>query len=214
MRHILFQELESFTKAVDEVIASSKYIHLQDQERIWDKILKAIEKFFEGSPRENYTPIKQSPPILGSLLWTVLIIGLILLLYYYMARVKKGKNLEKKTLYGEVIHENTQHQSLFDKAAAFEKDGNYKEAIRLYFISTLVYMNEKSLFFLDESKTNGEIIKDLKRKAFKGLELFRSIGDYFYYIWYGDKEVNEEKLLWYKEKVKGLFMEVENYHGE
>ncbi|AOT72889.1 hypothetical protein [Geosporobacter ferrireducens] len=214
MRHILFIEPEAFKKAVDQVIESPKYIHLRSEGNVWDKVLEAIGKWFNRPSNRSYKPMPESPPISGNIWFIIIVIGLLILLYYYMAKTREDTGIKNKILYGEVIHEDTSPEYLFEKAIGFEKDGNYREAVRLYFISILLYMNEKSLCFLNESKTNMEIIKELRRKAFKGVAIFICIGDYFYYIWYGNKEVNEDRLLWYKEKVNDLFMEVKNYVQE
>ncbi|MFZ5967810.1 MAG: hypothetical protein ACOYVK_11640 [Bacillota bacterium] len=214
MRRILFTEPEAFRKVVEQVIDSPKYIHLREKENMWDKILEAIGKWFDRPSNRSYRPMPESPPISENIWIAAVVIGLLVLFYYYVTKVREDTGVKRKVLYGEVIHEDTSPEGLFEKAIGFEKEGNYKEAVRLYFISILLYMNEKSLCFLNESKTNVEIIKDLKRKAFTGVEIFKNIGDYFYYIWYGNKEVNEDKLLWYKEKVNDLFTEVKNYHAE
>lgn len=211
MRHILSIEPEAFKKAIDQVIESPKYIHLKEKENIWNKILEAIGKWLNRPSHRSYSPIPESPPTSGNLWIIIIVIVLFVLLYYYMTKSKEDTRIKKRVLYGEVIHEDTSSKGLFEKAIRFEEDGNYKEAVRLYFISTLLHMNEKSLCFLNESKTNIEIIKELRRKAFKGTEIFKSIGDYFYYIWYGNKEINRDRLLWYKEKVNDLIMEVKNY---
>lgn len=214
MRSILLPELEAFTEAVDQVFAGSKYMHLQVKENILEKIAEAMANWFQSPVRGDYMGIKQGSSVSGNVWLVALIIGLLVLLYYGVFKKEESQNKGKKILYGEVINEKTKYDGLLDRAVSFERDGNFKEAIRLYFVSILVYMNEKSLSFLDESKTNIEILKELRINGFKGLGLFESIGDYFYYIWYGNKEVTEENLLWYKKKVNDLLMEVKNYHGE
>ncbi|MCT4617960.1 MAG: hypothetical protein N4A62_01010 [Marinisporobacter sp.] len=202
---------EIFEKSINEIINSSKYEHLSEKESLFQKFLKKLgeilDKIFEkGDTHPSIsTNTTQNTFIIIAIL-------LICVLIFYFTRQNRSIDTNKKVIYGETIDEETTYESLHKKAIQYEKEKNYKDAIRLYFIGILVSMNEKSLCFLDDSKTNEEILKVLKDKEFSGEHLFKSIGDYFQYIWYGNKGVEEEGFIWYKGQMNHLFMEVKNYH--
>ncbi len=199
---------EVFEKAIDEVINSSKYIHLQEKENIWEK----FKIFDKGLEREHtYSHMSSSGSQSIFLIIAFIVLGILL---YHVFSVKKDENTNKKEIYGEEIDEATTYELLCTKAKTFEENNNYKEAIRYYFISILFLMNEKSLCFLDDTKTNDEILKELKIKKFKEVQLFKNAGDYFYYIWYGNKPVMKDRFMYYKKTVNDLFLEVQNYHEE
>ncbi|WP_053956068.1 hypothetical protein [Inediibacterium massiliense] len=213
MKVMTISSKEVFEKAVDEVIHSSKYMHLQEKESIWEKIVEKILHLLDKGLEKGYPHSHMNSQ--GSQSFFIIIAFIFIgILIYYTFSSKQDKDLNKKEIYGEEIDERTTYESLCEKAQNFEKNNNYKEAIRYYFISILILMNEKSLCFLDDTKTNDEIITELKIKKFKEVRLFKNIGDYFYYIWYGDKPVVKERYMNYKETVNDLFLEVYNYHEE
>ncbi|MCT4604538.1 MAG: hypothetical protein N4A64_00320 [Marinisporobacter sp.] len=202
---------EIFEKNMNEIINSSKYEHLSEKENLFHKLLEKLGELLEkvfgkgNSPSSISTNTTQNTFIIV----VILLIGVLL---FYLTRQNRSIDTRKKVIYGETIDEETTYESLQKKAIQYEKEKNYKDAIRLYFISILVRMNEKSLCFLDDSKTNEEILKVLRDKEFSGGHLFKGIGDYFQYIWYGNKGVEEEGFIWYKNEMNHLFMEVKNYH--
>lgn len=211
MENTLLPSKETFYKVVDKIIDSSKYMHLKEKENILQKILEKLGKFLDRIFETGQGPPRITTYTTQNLFFVFVIIGIIALLYYLLG-TKKITVGKKKVIYGETIDENTTYESLYQRALESEKKENYKDAIRLQFISAILYMNEKSLCFLDDTKTNNEIFKILKHKEFKGAYMFKSIGDYFQYIWYGKKEVHLEKFSWYKEKINNLFVEVKNYN--
>ncbi|QXM06277.1 hypothetical protein [Crassaminicella indica] len=202
---------ETFDKAVNKIIDSAKYMHLKEKQNIlkefFEKLLNLLDKVFtkENTHKSICTDTTQNAFI-------IIVILLIVVLIFYLIKQNKYTDIKKKVIYGETIDEETTYDSLYKKAIKCEEQENYKDAIRLYFIGILVMMNEKSLCFLDDSKTNDEMIKVLRGKGFSGVNLFKSIGDYFQYIWYGNKKIDSERFTMYKEQINNLFMEVKNYH--
>ncbi|WZL74351.1 hypothetical protein QBE52_06320 [Clostridiaceae bacterium 35-E11] len=211
MKHILLSDQKTFQKAVDEIINSPKYIHLKPTENILDQILEKIIEMLDKIFDHGYKPSTISSTGAQNGFMVVVVTALIVLLFYFL-KSKEAKVRQKKVLYGETIDGDTTYEGLYQKALACEKEKNYRDAVRLHFVSMLFYMNEKSLCFLDDAKTNDEIVWMLKQKGFKAVNIFKNIGDYFQYIWYGDKEIQDKRFLWYKEKIKELFTEVHRYH--
>lgn len=211
MKNILLPDQQGFEKMVDQIIKSPKYIHLKEKENILDQILEKIAKFLDGIFDHGYGPSTISPSGTQNGFMVVAVLLLLALLFYFF-KSKEHTAIQKKVFYGETIDEDTTYEGLYQKALDCEKEENYRDAVRLHFVSMLFYMHEKSLCFLDDSKTNDEIVSILKEKGFQAVHAFRSIGDYFQYIWYGNKETNQRKFLWYKEKIRDLFVEVNHYH--
>ncbi|QEK12681.1 hypothetical protein FQB35_10260 [Crassaminicella thermophila] len=202
---------EIFEKVVDKIIDSSKYMHLKQTENVFKKILERIFEILKKSLNKGYIPSNGSISI-NQNIFIIFGIFLIIVLFYYFFKSKSPSVVHKKIIYGETIDDDTTYESLYKKAISCEKEENYKDAVRLYFISMIFYMNEKSLCIMDKSKTNYEIINILKKKNFKGVKVFQDIGDYFYRIWYGNKKIHKEKFVEYKEKIDDLFMEVNKYN--
>lgn len=211
MENNLLSHKENFKKVADEIINSSKYMHLKDKENLWEKIAEIIERTFNKVSPETYVPSNVNPIGSQNLFFVMLILLITLLLFYLIKSQKNVVKNRQRVIYGETVDQNTTYEGLYKKALHREKEGKFRDAIRLYFISVLLYMNEKSLWFLDDSKTNYEIAINLKEKGFKKTNNFKSMGDYFEYIWYGNKQIDSVNFSRYKEIAKELLLEVKNY---
>ncbi|MCC5908876.1 MAG: hypothetical protein JJT76_00320 [Clostridiaceae bacterium] len=211
MENITFSNKEIFEKAIEKVIDSSKYKHLQEGENIRDGIAERIGEFFSGGSTGGYTSNSISTAGTQNTFFLLFFIVAIALLYYAL-KSPKSKLKKEQVIYGEVIDENTTYEGLYKKALLRQQEEKYVEAVRLYFVSLLFYMNEKSLCLLDESRTNAEIIRALHKAEFTKADIFKNISDYFQYIWYGNKEVKELDFQHYRQKIEDLLMEVEIHH--
>jgi len=77
-------------------------------------------------------------------------------------------------------------QVLIDKAIA---EGNYRLAIRFYYVLALQKMSGKELIVWQVQKTNHEYIYEVKDPNLR--KQFRHVTDLYDYIWYGNFEVDE-----------------------
>ncbi|SNS59991.1 hypothetical protein SAMN05446037_101428 [Anaerovirgula multivorans] len=211
MENNLLSHQENFKKVAEEIINSSKYMHLKEKENLWEKIAEIIERIFNRISPETYEPYNVNPIGSQNLFFVMLILLITLLLFYLIKSQKNVVKSHQRVIYGETVDQNTTYEGLYKKALHRENEGKFRHAIRLYFISVLLYMNEKSLWFLDDSKTNYEIAISLKEKGFKKTNNFKSMGDYFEYIWYGNKQIDSVNFSRYKEIAKELLLEVKNY---
>ncbi|MEW9123902.1 MAG: hypothetical protein AB2421_14420 [Thermotaleaceae bacterium] len=201
---------ETFEEIIDRLMDSGKYIHLKEKKNLWEKITEKIGKGIGENRPQPYMPSDLNPNNSQFLFFIVVGLILLIIIYRYL-KSNKAIQREQKIIHGEILKEETSRESLFQKAIYYEKEGNFKDAVRLYFIAILFHMHEKSLCYLDDSKTNYEIMKHLSDKGFSKTKEFKKIGDYFYYIWYGNKEVDLSMFSWYKEGIKEISMEVKGY---
>lgn len=77
-------------------------------------------------------------------------------------------------------------QTLIDKAIA---EGNYRLAIRFYYLLALQKMSGKELIKWQVQKTNHEYIYEVTDPTLR--KQFRHVTDLYDYIWYGNFEVDE-----------------------
>lgn len=79
---------------------------------------------------------------------------------------------------------------LIDKAIA---DGNYRLAVRYYYLLILRKLSEKELISWQQEKTNEDYIKELTSSKLHSN--FKDITYLYDYVWYGNFLINKEKFI-------------------
>ncbi|WP_299684183.1 DUF4129 domain-containing protein [uncultured Dokdonia sp.] len=129
--------------------------------------------------------IKALPYIIGGIL--------LILLIWAFSKMDSGQILFNKKASGpqlfmsddEELIKHEDLQSLIDKAITA---GNYRLAIRYYYLLSLQKMSGKELIDWQVQKTNHEYIYEVKDQNIR--KQFRHITDLYDYIWYGNFEVD------------------------
>lgn len=196
---------EEFDKAVSQVLNKSEYRSLRYDYvdiagRIRNTLMEWIKRWLEGlfnagdKLDTSTLGISNGIVIVGS----IFLVFLVIILFFSMKKIV-GKNKKVKIIYGEEIGNTTTAEGLRNKAAEYKEHGNYREAIRVSFISLLLKMSEKNLLFLDETKTNSEMIQILTNNDFEYIELFENLTYLFNKAWFGHKKIHEDEYgLWEK----------------
>ncbi len=118
--------------------------------------------------------------------------GLLALLIYVFLKIDNARAIIQPNYKGVFIGDdeeiiNSQDiQSLIDAAL---KEGNYRLAIRYYYLLTLQKLSGKELIDWQVQKTNHEYIYEIKNTQLRGQ--FVRLTDIYDYIWYGNFEVDE-----------------------
>lgn len=151
--------------------------------------------------------------ISGTLSTVFIIIGILAIVtIIVLIAIKVSKTFERKTrikeILGEKIDDRTTPNSLRLKAEAFAKEEDYRQAIRFDFISLLLLMHEKTILYLDETKTNEEIYNYLKNNNFSELTVFKVLINDFNANWYGHKVWNEGLYKIWKDNINLIWNEV------
>ncbi len=207
---------DEFDKVVTEVIKGPEYKRLHGEyvnfiDRIRNMIMDLIKDWLE---RLFNMEEKLGAPVFG-ISNGIVIIGLILLVFLVIILIlsmKKivGKNKKIRTIFGEKISSTTTAEGLRYKAGEYKNQGNYRDSIRVSFISLLLKMNEKNLLFLDKTKTNEEITRILKNRNFKYIGLFQSLTFIFNEAWFGHKSIKEDEFSMWEGKMDELWNGVLN----
>lgn len=200
-----------FDKAVDRVLSRPEYVHLKGGiQDFFESIKEAIGHWFRKVLEKVFSDLSPSSSIPKSTAIVFLIIGLIgfLAIVVFIA-VKASRTFSRKPaikeILGEKIGAGTTTNSLREKAAAYMKNGEYRLAVRYEYIALLLFMHEKNVIYLDETKTNDEITTYLAKKDFKPISVFRDLVQLFNASWYGHKTLqgtmyekwrNDSNLIW------------------
>ncbi|MDC8003532.1 hypothetical protein POV27_05685 [Aureisphaera galaxeae] len=157
--------------------------------------------------QNNETVIEVDSPFSGNIIqWLLIIVLVIAVLYLIFVLLNDGgqglfssKRDRKINGEEELTVENIGQidiRSLIQKA---EQDGDYRLAIRYYYILVLKTLSINNFIKLEDDKTNEEYYDEIKSQPFsKGF----SYTSYLYnYIWYGEFPINESQYG----KAKGNF---------
>ncbi|WP_040214430.1 hypothetical protein [Clostridium polynesiense] len=203
-----------FENSIQNILNKPEYSHLvRDSETLMDKfrrtlmrkIVDFMQKHFSGA---NFSP--EAPEMLSDIFMIIGIILLVALIIFVVMKTNKVlKNRNKlQEILGERIDEAATPQSLKNKASTLKEKGEYREAIRMDFIALLFLLHEKSLLYLDETKTNEEIYKYLMKENFFKLKEIKELMNIFNFIWYGNKACTQDMYNSWNSKTELLWNEV------
>lgn len=122
----------------------------------------------------------------------LLMVGLLAFLVWIFLKMDSGKLLMEKIKAPETLLSDDEEliqrqdlQQLIDKALA---SGNYRLAVRFYYLLVLQKMSGKDLIDWQVQKTNHEYIFEIEDPQLR--KNFRKVTDIYDYIWYGNFEVD------------------------
>lgn len=213
-------EKEEFDRVVGQVLKKAEYRRLQKDyidiiEKVRNTIMEwlevILEKLFSMEAKLGTSAFGISNGIV--IICLILLVILVIVFFLSMKKVI-GKSKTVKTIYGEKISSSTKSEDLRNKAIEYREHGDYREAIRVGFISLLLKMNEKNLLYLDPTKTNEEMANILRNKNFIYVDIFQSLIYLFNEAWFGHKKIHEEEFYLWEEKLDELWNGVLNIEAK
>lgn len=177
------------------------YTTVQPRESFIDKIKKFIRKIIEAI-FGNIDPGKTAFLTENIIrLVAVVITGFVL---YFLVRFLIGKDgnyffrkkKEKIKIDGHDLHENIHEINFTETIASFERQKDYRSAVRYRFLSVLKLLADKKLISWNPEKTNKDYAEELKDLQVKSS--FRELAYIFDYVWYGEFEIDEENYNYFK----------------
>lgn len=204
-----------FDDTVNQILEQPSYKHLSNdwldisdrlKEYIYDWLVRLISKFNMGS---HFTSIvSKNISVVFKVIFLLIILAIIISI---VIRMNKSFNKKRKVkeILGEKIEESTTPSSLRYKAKEYEKQGELRAAIRFDFIALLLLMHDNSILYLDETKTNEEILQFLKNNHFKMINLISLLVKNFNYFWYGHKVCEKDIYEKWKTNLEQVWNEVQ-----
>lgn len=187
-----------FDNTINKILQGFEYKHLRSGvgdfiQKCKDIISQWIQKIFN----KTISSINFKNSVSDNLANIFIIIALILIaLIVILIIVKVSKSFERKErikeILGEKINDKTTPSSLRSLAVSYEVKDDYRQAIRYYFIAILLLMHEKTIIYLDETKTNEEIYKCLLQNKFFDPSVLLYVIIDFNSSWYGHKIFNKQ----------------------
>lgn len=178
-----------------------------ETESIWDVIKRKLDEWFNtvfGST------------LVGGAVGTILIIVLMLLVLALvvvmftgtrMSSIFAGKSDEAEIEMHEV-EEDIHEMGLEDLIREATEQGQYRKAIRLYYLLCLRELAEQHLIAWKKDKTNSDYLRELQGHPLH--DQFGEITRFFDYIWYGDFSVDAGLFALASERFQTLRTSVRN----
>ena len=161
----------------------------------WDRFWESVAKFFDdlfGREKGN----SEGPSVLN-ILGYILAGGIVIFAVYMIVRAIIDKEsgwifgkTSKKITAEDITAENIQQ---LDAKALVEKtikSGNYRLAVRYYYIWVLKELSEREVIKWHPDKTNSDYYYEIKNNELR--EEFHYLSYLYDYIWYGEFTVDEE----------------------
>ncbi len=232
---LLFISFSSISQgSYDYPVVGKKVDSLKKNEpKLWyvDKSLSEIEKIeMEKEPKQERKQQKQTqqktekepqPSFIGQvfslIIWVIVGGAILFAIYLIFVNLKdfKFKRNEKVETISEVIDEKSitnQNIGLVGFQAQVDKsirEGNYRLAIRYYYLWIVKNLNDAHLIEFNIDKTNQEYLKELKGKTMFStdrLAQFKNCTLFYEYVWFGNFEINQTAF----QKIETTFKEFIN----
>lgn len=170
----------------------------------WDKKRKGMEfgEKLEEKPKEDTSQAHQDDGSnfslnLGPLAQIILIVSIILMLAllvfavvqqgWFNSNTRISGGDSKRILNLEDIEENL-HESDLDRALRLALEaGDYRMAIRIYYLSVIKELSALNWIKWKRDKTNGQYVREMGEKP--GNEAFRQLTVAFDRVWYSDEDI-------------------------
>ena len=85
--------------------------------------------------------------------------------------------------------------------------GNFRLAVRLQYLQVLKKLSDKGYIDWRINKTNTDYVDEIKSKSFSGM--FTRLTFDFEYVWYGEKQVNQEEFFEIRQQFQQFNKQVE-----
>ena len=157
------------------------------------------QRYYKPPPPSNAdvsTPAVGGLGVLGYILLGVFVVGLLVLIFYlFLNSESKGAAVKQRVTTDNIEDVNpteiplTELQRLLKEAL---DSGDYRGAVRIYFIFIVRGLSEKGWIQWEKEKTNFHYLSEMAGK--KGYDDFILSVTYFEFIWYGKREIDAAKF--------------------
>ncbi|MDR1560030.1 MAG: DUF4129 domain-containing protein [Clostridiales bacterium] len=215
-----------FDSAMREVLNQTKYDKLAGRVFDWrqwlkERAMEILRHILDGIDidlRSLFRP--------GSADWTKSWIGvlhaagiilLILiaarLIFYAVKRVKR-RNAKSKGVFEGIDKERSTAAGLLEESAWLASGGYLRDAVRYCLAASLLALDRKRIHRLDYTKTNRQIIRELRDKAPSFVPGLTLVVDVFNAVWFGRRGMTNSQFDDYWRETSMLLAEVDAYKKE
>ncbi|AZA53183.1 DUF4129 domain-containing protein [Chryseobacterium sp. G0201] len=177
------------------------YTTVKPKESFWQKLLRKIDKILQSIFGD--TVFTKSGNIAGILIriFAIILVGFLLyfIIKYLIGKDGNfifGKKNKKVIIKDEELHENIHEINFPESIAKFEREGDYRSAVRYQFLFVLKKLSDKKSINWNPEKTNKDYVTELKVPNLKNE--FSNLSYIFEYVWYGEFSIDEQSYQKFK----------------
>ncbi len=165
-----------------------------DQER-WEKVVEGFdysEELPEPLPTENFS-VPWSGTVLKFISYAIVAVAIGVLLYFIVMAIPFRKRIARRPVEPEpeAPVENIAELDINAMLQSAIREGNFKLAVRWYYLRLLKQLDDKGIVSWRKNKTNRDYLNEVFSRNF----LFEDINGLtllYESVWYGDREVMPE----------------------
>lgn len=188
------QEAESYYEAPVE--------HREFDKERWEKTVEGID--FGEVEKEKEKKEKESQPFTAPdsffgdgkyvriLFYSIFIVFFAILLVRLMTgryTIVQTKLKSKKTYTIEDVEDHLHESDLERFLRESLEQGNFRQAIRMYYLIIIKELSQKSWIRWKKDKTNFDYLREMRKKS--QFPVFRTVTRIFDKVWYGETDVDE-----------------------
>jgi len=173
-------------------------------EAAWKKVVGNTD-YGESKRKANFKA--PSIPWAGPLLKIVgyiVIVGLVLWIFYYLiTNIRMGARIQRTEMNDEVVDgriENIETLDIEALLAQARREGNFRLAIRLYYLAILTRLHALGIIGWKKDKTNRDYLAELHAKEYHYADI-RRLTVLYEAVWYGEHTPGAESF----ERLTDLF---------
>jgi len=136
----------------------------------------------------------QSGTFIIEIICIVLIIAFLAAIIFFIFKgLRKSRRMKEKD--DTVLLTSLKDpETVESKALEYADKGDYRQAIRLLYISMLLRFNEDNIIKIDKSKTNKQYLIEMQINGFEKYDLVTEFTEIFNRCWYGNRNLQKEKF--------------------
>lgn len=176
-------------QAWSELTEPLDYSRVNDQQRKKKETIRSNDGI-QGQDYESNSPWGAFNVVLGSWFLKVIVIVLAIVAIVFLLRALIGRDFKRnkkidtgQKITVEELEDRLEEAALTPLIEQALKAGDYRLAVRLYYLSVLQCFSQKKLITWKKDKTNREYLRELSSTAF--YDSFRNITGVFERVWYG-----------------------------
>lgn len=198
-------DLDQARDKIEEILNTEEYqVYYEDTRNVIQKWWDSVVEWFQGLLSNIFSSLEPSNGfatglvvILGVITFVLVILAVFLLVRYYK---RKYRFRDPTHLYHKHERDWTYNDHL-KKVSELEANGNLQAATRHLFLALLLNFHENGYVKARIWKTNWEYYEELKRLGKKRAESFYQLAQNFDGVVYGERTVEEESYVTYKEAI-------------
>ncbi|WBL21032.1 DUF4129 domain-containing protein [Zunongwangia sp. HRR-M8] len=146
----------------------------------------------------------------------ILLVGIVILVIWLFTRINPGKNILQEPKAANVnldneeeIIQNADIPALIKEAI---ENGQYRMAVRYYYLQALKELDLKNVIDFEAQKTNDDYISEISNTQLNNI--FKKVTRIYNFIWYGDFQVSKEDFLLAEKGFSELNTNIKNTKNE